>query len=183
MIEVRFHGRGGQGAVIASNILAEAAFKEGKNVQSFPHFGVERRGAPVAAFTRIDSGNIRIRNKIYKPDHVVVLDPTLMESVDVTGGLKEGGFLLINTHKSPNTFSLGGNFKVATIDASRIAMELGLGSKFAPIVNTAIIGALSEFSKIVGLESVLYAIGMRVPLKLDENKDAARVAYREVRVG
>ena len=91
MREIRFHGRGGQGAVIASKILAEAFFREGKYVQSFPAFGAERRGAPVAAFTRVDENPIRIRTQIYAPDTVVVLDPSLLESADITSGLKPKG--------------------------------------------------------------------------------------------
>ena len=102
MIEIRFHGRGGQGAVIASNILAEAAFKEGKYVQAFPFFGIERRGAPILSFTRIDEKAIRIKNQIYNPDCIVVLDPTLIDAVDVTSGLKENGLILLNTDKNRN---------------------------------------------------------------------------------
>jgi len=97
MIEIRIHGRGGQGAVIASEVLAMAAFREGKHVTSFPAFGVERRGAPVAAFTRIDDRPIRLKCEIYAPDHVVVLDPSLLQVVDVTAGLKPGGWILVNS--------------------------------------------------------------------------------------
>ncbi len=87
MIEIRFHGRGGQGAVVASNILADAAFREGKYVQAFPYFGVERRGAPVTSFTRIDKNPIKIKSQVYTPNYVVVLDPTLMGVTDITSGL------------------------------------------------------------------------------------------------
>ncbi|MFH1757891.1 MAG: 2-oxoacid:acceptor oxidoreductase family protein, partial [Pseudomonadota bacterium] len=97
MIEIRIHGRGGQGAVIASEVLASAFFKEGKFVQAFPAFGVERRGAPVTAFTRVDDQPIRIRNFIYEPDHIIILDPTLIESTQVDSGLKENGWIIINT--------------------------------------------------------------------------------------
>jgi len=93
MIEIRIHGRGGQGAVIASEVLASAFFKEGKFVQAFPAFGAERRGAPVAAFARVDDQPIRIRHFIYEPDHIIILDPTLIESTQVDSGLKEGGGL------------------------------------------------------------------------------------------
>src|SRR5664280_145387 len=96
MIEVRFHGRGGQGAVTAAEILAKAAFEDGKYCQAFPFFGVERRGAPVMAFTRIDDQPIRRRYQVYKPDYVVVLDDGLLEVVDVFSGLKEGGKVIIN---------------------------------------------------------------------------------------
>ena len=101
MIEIRFHGRGGQGAVVASRLLAVAAAGEGKDVQSFPFFGVERRGAPVTAFTKIDSGRIYVKSMIYEPDYVVVMDPSLLTAVDVTSGLKEDGVLLVNSGRSP----------------------------------------------------------------------------------
>ena len=97
MVEVRFHGRGGQGAVVASEILATALFHEDKAVQAFPAFGVERRGAPVAAFLRCDDTPIRLRCQIYQPDQVIVLDPTLLSAVDVTAGLKNDGSILINS--------------------------------------------------------------------------------------
>jgi len=135
MYEVRFHGRGGQGAVTAANILAIAAVKQGFYAQSFPYFGVERRGAPVQAFTRIDDKKIDIRMNVYNPDAVVVLDPSLMDVIDVTEGLKEGGIIVINTSKNPEDFKLG-DFKIATVDATKIALEHKLGSMAAPIVNT-----------------------------------------------
>ncbi|MFQ6090097.1 MAG: 2-oxoacid:acceptor oxidoreductase family protein, partial [Candidatus Bipolaricaulia bacterium] len=110
MKEIRFHGRGGQGAVVASQILASALFKEGKYVQSFPAFGVERRGAPVAAFIRVDEEPILLRCEIYRPDHVVVLDPTLIAAVDVATGLKGGGWVLINSDREPAEFDLSQGF-------------------------------------------------------------------------
>src|SRR5512136_3023164 len=128
MIEIRFHGRGGQGAVIASEVLASAFFKEGKYVQAFPSFGAERRGAPVTAFTRVDDQPIRIRHFIYEPDHIIILDPTLIESTQVDSGLKEHGWIIINTDRPPQTFVRFSRFRVATVDASRIAIEHRLGS-------------------------------------------------------
>lgn len=180
MVEVRFHGRGGQGSVIASNILAEAAFREGKNIQAFPHFGVERRGAPVLAFTRISNKPIRVKHEIYNPDCVVVLDPTLIEAVDVTKGLKDKGIIIINSNKSPRDFAFKGPFKVATVNASEIAKRHGLGVRSTPIVNTAILGAFAMATGLVALESILKAVGERVPLKKDENVAAAREAYEKV---
>ncbi|MFA5558435.1 MAG: 2-oxoacid:acceptor oxidoreductase family protein, partial [Methanofastidiosum sp.] len=106
MIEIRFHGRGGQGAVVASTILADAAFREGKYVQAFPYFGVERRGAPVTSFTRIDKNPIKIRSQVYTPNYIVVLDPTLMEVTEITSGLSEGGVVLINSDKDPKYYNL-----------------------------------------------------------------------------
>jgi pyruvate ferredoxin oxidoreductase gamma subunit/2-oxoisovalerate ferredoxin oxidoreductase gamma subunit len=99
MVEIRIHGRGGQGGVIAGKILASAVHKDGKYCQSFPAFGVERRGAPVTAFTRIDDHYVNLRCEIYEPDHLVVLDPTLMEAVDITAGLKEGGIIVVNSER------------------------------------------------------------------------------------
>ncbi len=157
MIEIRFHGRGGQGAVTAANILASAAFLEGKYVQAFPFFGVERRGAPVTAFTRIDEKPIRIKTQIYEPDVVVVLDPSLLDTVDVTTGLKDGGIVIINTEKSKEEVLeklKKKPAKLALVDATTIALEvLGL-----PITNTAILGAVAKATGVVTLEHVQKAI-------------------------
>ena len=184
MEEIRFHGRGGQGAVTAANILATAAFKEGKHVQAFPIFGTERRGAPVAAFVRVDDKPIRVRYQVYNPDIVVVLDSSLLDAVDVTAGLKEGGTVLINTGRKPSDFDLGG-FKVVTVDATSIAVDHKLGSASAPIVNTAILGAyakVAETTKVaqVGLKTIVESIGEGAPAKAKENQDAAEQAYEKV---
>ena len=181
MIEVRFHGRGGQGAVVASNILANAAFMEKKEVQAFPYFGVERRGAPVTAFTRIDQKPIRIRHEIYQPDFVVVLDTVLMKAVDVTSGLKKGGLLVINTDKDPATFKDKWP-NVATVDATGIAIKHKLGSKMAPIVNTSILGGFVGATKLVTLESLIVATKDLSPMKKTENAAAVEEAYRSVRL-
>jgi 2-oxoacid:acceptor oxidoreductase gamma subunit (pyruvate/2-ketoisovalerate family) len=180
MIEIRIHGRGGQGSVIASKILAAAAHKDGLYAQSFPAFGVERRGAPVLAFTRIDRERVNLRCQIYKPDHVVVLDPTLLLSIDVTAGLKEGGSVLINSAEAPPYFGLPADFKVATVDANAIAIEKGLGSKTAPIINTAILGAFAKLTGVVSLEAIEKAIVEGAPVKREENAEAARKAYESV---
>lgn len=180
MIEVRFHGRGGQGAVVASNILANAAFLEKKEVQAFPYFGVERRGAPVTAFTRIDDRPIRIRHEIYEPDFVVVLDTVLMKAVDVTQGLKKGGLLFINTDKDPSIFKDKWP-KVATVDATGIALKYKLGNKMAPIVNTSILGGFVGAVKLVTLESLVQATRDLSPMKKEENAAAVAEAYKSVR--
>ena len=182
MIEVRIHGRGGQGAVIASKVLADAVFKEGRFVQSFPSFGVERRGAPVAAFTRIDDKPVRLRCQIYNPDHVMVLDPSLMQVVDVTSGLKDGGWILINSDQPPADFKLPAKFRVATVDANAIAIKYRLGPRTAPIVNTAILGAFARITDIVSLEAVTEAVREAVPVKPDDNVAATREAYEVVRI-
>jgi len=179
MIEIRFHGRGGQGAVIASKILASALFKEGKYAQSFPAFGAERRGAPVMAFTRFDKKTITRRSQVYEPDHVVVLDEPILEVVDVTAGLKAGGWILINSPKPSSTFQDFAKFRVATVDASRIAHESGLGTATAPLVNTVILGAFAKITGLVGLKAVVEGIQEYVPTKTEANVAAAKAAYEQ----
>ena len=181
MIEVRFHGRGGQGVVIASEVLADASFHEGKRVQSFPAFGVERRGAPVMAFTRVNDKPIRIRCQIYEPDHIVILDPTLLEVMDVTAGLKPRGWILLNSADPPESFGLHDRFRVGTVDANRIAFKFRLGPRNAPIVNTAILGAFAKLTGIVGLEAISQAVRDAVPIRPDENVQAVREAFESVR--
>lgn len=177
MIEIRLHGRGGQGSVIASKILAVAAFDEGNWVQSFPKFGVERRGAPVEAFLRISQDRILIRSEVTEPDFVVVLDPSLVEVIDFTAGLRKNGTILINTPLDPSRIELPGPFRIFCVDASRIAVENGLGSPTSPIVNTAICGAFAKSSGLMGIGSVCRAIKKEVPIKPEENSQAALVAY------
>lgn len=182
MQEIRFHGRGGQGAVIGSEVLAHAFFIEGKYVQAFPAFGVERRGAPVMAFCRIDESPIQLRNQIYKPDHIVVLDPTLIESTGVTNGLKEKGGVLINTKKGPDYYThlLGPRFNIFIVDAASIAVAFRLGSPSNPIVNTAILGAFSKATGLLGIDAVEKAIEEYVPTKKEENMKAALAASDQV---
>jgi len=177
MLEIRFHSRGGQGGVIAGKLLSVALFKEGQHVQSFPTFGVERRAAPVMSFVRFDDKPVRIRTQIYNPDHIVILDQSLLQMLDVTQGLKPGGTILINTEKKPEDFDFKGDFKVVTVDASSIAVKHGLGSVTQPIVNTAILGSVSKVLKIVKIESVVDAIIEEVPSKTKGNAAAAREAY------
>ncbi|MFO7618406.1 MAG: 2-oxoacid:acceptor oxidoreductase family protein [Thermoplasmata archaeon] len=184
MIEVRFHGRGGQGAVIASNILAEAAFIEGKEVSAFPFFGVERRGAPVTAYTRIDENKIRNKSGIYAPDFVVVMDPSLLDAVNIVDGLKPTGLVLVNTkmnrEKLRADLGLAPDQKLATIPATDIAIKHRLGSKTAPIVNSSVLGAFAKVSGVVSLEPLIEAVKNNVPIKIEENSAAAREAYDTV---
>jgi 2-oxoacid:acceptor oxidoreductase gamma subunit (pyruvate/2-ketoisovalerate family) len=182
MIEIRIHGRGGQGAVVASKMLVMAAAKEGKKVQAFPLFGAERRGAPVAAFARIDDQKIRIHSEIYNPDGVIVLDPVLGKTVNVTAGLKEGGFILLNTTQSPEAYPFSNQFRVATVDAVGIALKHRLGSRTEPIVNTAILGAFAKVTGLIGMEALAETIRESVPGKAKENEAAAREAYESVNV-
>jgi pyruvate ferredoxin oxidoreductase gamma subunit/2-oxoisovalerate ferredoxin oxidoreductase gamma subunit len=181
MYEVRFHGRGGQGAVTAARLLADAAFREGKDVQSFPIFGVERRGAPVAAFTRMDDKPIDIKTQIYEPDTVIVLDPTLVGVIDVAQGLKDGGNILVNSTKKAGDFSFH-NAQVYTVDATGIALKHTLGTKTNPIINTAILGAYSRVIGNVGMAAIEKAIDEKVPIKQKENKHAAQEAYTAMEV-
>ncbi|NOZ03600.1 MAG: pyruvate ferredoxin oxidoreductase [FCB group bacterium] len=180
MIEIRMHGRGGQGAVVACKILASALFKEGKFSQSFPAFGVERRGAPVMAFIRVDNKPIHLRTEIYEPDHLIILDPTLLQTIDVTRGLKPEGTVLINSPFPGEHFELSKKFTVATVDASKIAVRHRLGSRSIPIVNTAILGAFSRLTGVVGLEALVKALRESVPIHPEENAAATRDAYREL---
>lgn len=180
MIEIRIHGRGGQGAVVASTVLASALFYDGRYVQAFPAFGVERRGAPVMAFTRWDFKPIRIRTNVYQPDHVIVIDWTLIhEGVNVIRGLKENGWILINSSKELDTSEFS-KYKVAIVDAGAIAVRHKLGTPITPVVNTAILGAFSKITGMVTIGSVIRAIRENVPEKQEENVAAAREAYSKV---
>jgi 2-oxoacid:acceptor oxidoreductase gamma subunit (pyruvate/2-ketoisovalerate family) len=177
MRELRFHGRAGQGTVVASKLLAVALFLEGRQVQSFPMFGVERRGAPVTAFLRVDDAPIRLRCEILEPDDVLILDGTLVGAIDVTGRLKPGGHILINSDRPPEEYrSLVDRFRVSIVDASGIAMWRGLGSRTQPIINTAILGAFATDSGLVRLDTVCDAIREQAPTQIDANIAAANEA-------
>jgi len=165
--------------VVASKALADALMMAGKWVQTFPEYGVERRGAPVVSFTRIDDKRIYLRCKIYQPDHVVVMDPTLMEVVDVTAGLKPGGWVIINSEKEPEHFDVPDKFKVRTFDATSLAVKYGLGSKAAPIVNMPMLGAFAKITGFVHLDALLKAVREESPIKKDENVEAAKEAYEK----
>jgi pyruvate ferredoxin oxidoreductase gamma subunit len=175
MIEVRFHGRGGQGVVTSAYLLALAAFKDGKFCQAFPFFGTERRGAPVTSFARIDRKFIRTREYVYNPDYVVVLDSTLLDVINVCEGLKDNGMIIINTNKDIN---LDTNARIKTIDATKIALKI-IGK---PFVNTPMIGALIGATEIAKLESTIEVIRERFPKEIAEkNVEAVKEAYDEVR--
>jgi pyruvate ferredoxin oxidoreductase gamma subunit/2-oxoisovalerate ferredoxin oxidoreductase gamma subunit len=180
MIEIRIHGRGGQGAVVASQILARAAFHKGLYVQAFPQFGVERRGAPVLAFARLDEAPIRVRSHVYHPHHTMVLDQALVEHVDVTAGLRPDGWIVINSPQSPRSFPLNETWNVASVDATTIAAENGIGTQTQPIVNTTMVGALVRVTGIVGLEDLERAIAETIGKKAEANQKATREAYENV---
>ena len=154
LIEIRWHGRGGQGAKTASLLLADAAFNTGKYIQGFPEYGPERMGAPITAYNRISNTPITLHSNIYEPDYVVVVDDTLLDSVDVTNGLKETGAIIINTTKSANELeSKLKNYKgaVYTIDARKVSMET-LGKYFP---NTPMLAAIVKVSGIMSEEEFL----------------------------
>lgn len=175
MLEIRFHSRGGQGGVTASKLLAQAAFFEGKNSTAFPLYGAERRGAPITSFTRIAEEEIKVSSQIYRPDIVVVLDDSILDLVNVTDGLKPGGLLVVNTNH--NTKLPKGDFRVATVNVTDIAINLGLILSGNPILNTPILGALARLD-IVKLDSALTAI--REMFNDERNVQAAKDAYEKV---
>ena len=177
MIEIRFHGRGGQGAVIASKILAYAFFLEGKYSQAFPTFGAERRGAPVAAFVRVDENFINNRSPIISPDYVIVMSGKLAESVDVTSGIKENGIVIINSDKPADYYSFEEKCIVKCFDVNKIALKYNLGTQIMPIINAPILGVFAKVTDSLKLSSLEKAIPKFVPVKIEENIKALREAY------
>ncbi len=181
LIEIRWHGRGGQGAVTSAELLAQAAISEGKYAHAFPSFGPERRGAPVLAFVRIGrSEPIRIRAEITQPDVVVVLDPGLLGIANVTSGLKTNGMVVVNTKKPAEQIrqEFGISSSLATIDATKIAREL-LG---VPITNTTMVGAVIRATEVVKLESLLEPLRHRFGRLAERNINAMKRAYEETLV-
>lgn len=181
MQEIRFHGRGGQGTVMASVILAKAFFKAGCYVQTFPVFGVERRGAPVEAYLRLAETKILVRSNVYTPDHVVVQDIKLLSTVDVTKGLKPGGWVLLNARDVPDVAQLNA-YNVAIVDAGAIAQNNTLGTRTQPIINTAMIGAFARIMENPPMDAVKEAIFQELPVKQKENYKAAQAAYKAVQI-
>lgn len=180
LIEVRFHGRGGQGVVTAADLLAVAGFREGYYTLSFPMFGAEKRGTPVVSFLRISDEPIVARDEVYNPDYVVVLDPTVMETVNVVAGLKEGGMLIANYPKGSEDLKKEIRadelkIKVATINATKMTMEI-LGR---PITNTTMVGAFGGATRLVSLETLLEVINEWFRGELAEkNAKLVEEAYR-----
>ena len=187
LIEIRWHGRGGQGAKTASLLLADAAFNTGKYIQGFPEYGPERMGAPITAYNRISNTPITVHSNIYEPDYVVVVDDTLLESVPVTDGLKETGAIIINTTKSPETIKkLLKDYKgsIYTIDARKISVE-ALGKYFP---NTSMLAAIVKVSKIMTDEELLKDMEnsfkhkfAKKPEVIAGNMKALEMALHEVR--
>ena len=186
LIEIRWHGRGGQGAKTASLLLADAAFNTGKYIQGFPEYGPERMGAPITAYNRISDNPITIHSNIYEPDYVVVVDDTLLECVDVTAGLKEEGAIVINTTKSEEYLkSVLKDYKGAiyTIDARKVSME-ALGKYFP---NTPMLAAIVKVSEVMTDEELLNDMQgsfkhkfAKKPEVIEGNMKALEMALKEV---
>jgi 2-oxoacid:acceptor oxidoreductase gamma subunit (pyruvate/2-ketoisovalerate family) len=178
--EVRWHGRAGQGVITSSRLLAQAALLEGKHVQAFPEFGPERLGAPISGFTRISDEVIDTRSQIYNPGFVVVLDPSLLATVNVTRGLLENGKIILNSPKRSSEMASKlslGEGRVRTIDATHLAMEIA----GRPIVNTAMLGALAKVAPLVALGSIEKALKDRFAGSLGEkNVELIRRVYEMV---
>lgn len=187
LIEIRWHGRGGQGAKTASLLLADAAFNTGKYIQGFPEYGPERMGAPITAYNRISDKPIRIHSNIYEPDYVVVVDDSLLESVDVTAGLKEDGAIVINTTKDADylkTALKGYKGKIFTIDARKVSMET-LGRYFP---NTPMLAAIVKVSKVMDEKDFLEDMQgsfkhkfAKKPEVIEGNMKALEMALNEVK--
>jgi len=157
MKEIIFYGRGGQGAVTAANLVVQAAFLEGKYGLAYPSFGAERRGAVVNGYARVDDKPINIHQQIYEPDIVVVLDKKILQMTNVLTGLKDNGFVILNTDKVIEDFIVP-NGRLFIVDATKICQELGLIVSGWVVVNTAILGALSKATNIVSIDSIVKAI-------------------------
>lgn len=187
MIEIRWHGRGGQGAKTASLLLADAAFNTGKYIQGFPEYGPERMGAPITAYNRISTNPITIHSNIYEPDYVVVVDDTLLEVVDVTAGLKDTGAIVINTTKSSDYLKSvlkGYKGSIYTIDARKISEE-ALGRYFP---NTPMLAAIVKVSEIMSDEALLEDMKgsfkhkfAKKPEVIEGNMKALEMALKEVK--
>ena len=187
LVEIRWHGRGGQGAKTASLLLADAAFNTGKYIQGFPEYGPERMGAPITAYNRISDKPIRIHSNIYEPDYVVVVDDSLLESVDVTAGLKEDGAIVINTTKDDDylkTALKGYKGKIFTIDARKVSMET-LGRYFP---NTPMLAAIVKVSKVMDEKDFLEDMQgsfkhkfAKKPEVIEGNMKALEMALNEVK--
>ena len=176
LFEVIWHGRGGQGAVVAAQILAETAYLQGfEGVTSAPIFGPERRGAPVTASTRISGDPIRIVSQIEFADIAIVLDATLLDVVDVVGKVRKSGMVIVNTPLKPEDMKINGDHDVACVDAVGVAIKNRLIREGAPVINTALLGAFSKATGLVSLENIEKA------LKRKLSSDAAAINFEAVR--
>lgn len=178
LLEIRWHGRGGQGAVTSAELVAQAAILEGKHAHAFPSFGPERRGAPVLSFVRVSSDPIKVRAEITAPDVVAVLDPGLLPIANPSSGLKENGIIIINSRKTPEEIrsEFGIKQAIATVNATKIAKEV-LGVN---ITNTTMVGALVKATGVVKLESLMAPLKVRFGRLAEKNFDAMKRAYDEL---
>jgi pyruvate ferredoxin oxidoreductase gamma subunit len=167
--EIRIHGRGGQGNVTASEFLAEAAFADGLYAQAFPMFGSERHGAPVKAYVRISDRPIRLRSQIYEPDYVIVQDASLFQGNDLLEGLKDGGLVVINTTFPSSDFKIPDRYRVVTVPATELALEI-VGK---PIINTIMVGAFAGASGEIRLDALEKSVRERYPGELGEKEIVA----------
>jgi 2-oxoacid:acceptor oxidoreductase gamma subunit (pyruvate/2-ketoisovalerate family) len=184
VINVTWHGRGGQGAVTAAMILAEAAYLDGyQGVTAAPFFGVERRGAPITATTRFSKKPIRTLSPATQADVVVVLDERLLQAVDVRGGLRADGLLILNASSPPEIFCTDMDIAVATSDANSIAREIGLVVAGAVLINTSLLGAFSKASSLIQMKSLEKAIGENFSEQAAKiNIQGARLTYEATRI-
>ncbi len=184
-LEIRWHGRGGQGAITAAKIIAQAAYLKGyKGVTAAPSFGAERRGAPVSASTRISTEPVLVVSQVENPEIVVVLDHTLLKYPDVTHGLGKNGWLIVNSPLSPRELGLKGEFNIATADATKVCQDLELIVAGLVIVNTAILGALVRATKIVDLPTLEKIIRERFSRStVDINLAAINKTYEITKTG
>jgi pyruvate ferredoxin oxidoreductase gamma subunit len=186
MFQIRIHGRGGQGVVTAAEILAVAAFLDGKYAQAFPNFGSERMGAPVMSFCRIDDKMIRLREPVMEPDALIIQDPTLLHQVDLFAGVRRSGTILINSSLTVEELGIGDlvsrfpHSDLRTVPASEIALEF----TGRPLPNAALVGGLAAATRVVGSDAVSRAIRRKFPGKVgDANAEAAEATYRVIASG
>jgi 2-oxoacid:acceptor oxidoreductase gamma subunit (pyruvate/2-ketoisovalerate family) len=185
MHEIIWHGRGGQGVVVAAQILAESAYWQGyKGVTSAPTFGPERRGAPLTASTRISDDPLRTFSQIEFADIAVVLDPSLLKVVDIQSSLKEGGLIIINTNLQPGDFHLRTGLRIAVVDAVKVALNFHLLKEGAPVVNTPLLGAFARAAGLVSLEAIENGLKKKLPAKVVAvNSQALKAAYEQTIIG
>ena len=176
MIEIKFKGRGGQGAVIASEILGRAFFLEGKYPQCFSLFGGERRGAPVVGFLRVDQEPILLKCQIKHPDQMIIFDLSLTDEKEIFQELKPSGVILINSNQEIDFFKNLRRFKIGLIDAGPIARKVGLGGTF----NTAMLGAYVRLTNLITLKTLTDTVRAMAPAKKEENVEAVKEAYNQV---
>jgi len=178
MIEISFRGRGGQGAVVASEILGRAFFLEGKYPQCFSVFGGERRGAPVLGFLRVDEEPILLKCQIYHPDQMIIFDFSLIDDTTILRELKPNGIVLINTHQGIDFFAALKKFKIGLIDAGPIARNLGLG----PAFNTVMLGAYARLTDLISMNTLTETVKTMAPAKEEENVEAVKKGFEQVKV-